>query len=170
MTSRSRVGRGVIVALTLTLVACASAHPAGASGVHLTAADGTVTTLASLRGRGLVVNLWATWCHPCVAEMPVFEQVSKESAAFSVVGVNIGDDAAAATAFASTLGVRYPQYTDVDGALEAALGVSNLPATAFIAADGTLLSVHTGAFTATDLRAAIRQQFGEQSLGADTNA
>jgi thiol-disulfide isomerase/thioredoxin len=160
----------IVVALTLMLAACASTHSSGASGVRLTAADGAAATLASLRGRPLVVNLWATWCHPCVAEMPVFEQVSKQAAGLSVVGVNIGDDAAAATAFASTLGVRYPQYTDVDGALEAALGVSNLPATAFISADGTLLAVHTGAFTADGLRATIRQLFGDRSLGVTTNA
>ena len=104
------------------------------------------------------------------SEMPAFEQVSNGqvshgSTSVSIVGVNIGDDARAAAAFASKLGVHYPQYTDADGALEAALGVSNLPATAFFRSDGTLQSVHTGAYTVDGLREAIRS-----NLGVDTHA
>ena len=166
--------RRAFLVLTVLLAACSAGSTVSTSkapaSVHLTAADGGVTTLSALRGRPLVVNLWATWCHPCVAEMPVFEQVSNEQASHgsrsvSIVGVNIGDDPAAAAAFASKLGVRYPQYTDADGALEAAHGVSNLPATAFFSANGTLQSVHTGAYTADGLRDAIRS-----NLGVDTHA
>lgn len=166
--------RRTFLVLALALAACSAGGAAGTSkgpaSVHLTTADGGVTTLSALRGRPLVVNLWATWCHPCVAEMPVFEQVSNEQASHgsksvSIVGVNIGDDATAAAAFASKLGVHYPQYTDADGALEASLGVSNLPATAFFSADGTLQSVHTGAYMADGLRDAIRS-----NLGVDTHA
>ena len=91
--------RRTFLVLTVILAACSAGSTAstskGPTSVHLTAADGGVTTLSALRGRPLVVNLWATWCHPCVAEMPAFERVSNEQASHgstsvSIVGVKIG--------------------------------------------------------------------------------
>jgi thiol-disulfide isomerase/thioredoxin len=131
-----------------------------ATNVTVTASDGSTTTLATLKGTPLVVNMWATWCHPCVNEMPAFDQVAGSiGSGVKIVGVNVADDAKAASAFAAKLGVHYPQYTDPDGNLSTAFDVSNLPATAFIAADGTVLEVHSGAFTADSLTAAIEQHF-----------
>lgn len=144
----------------VVLLGCSSGVAKGPTTVSLRAADGTNTTLASLDGTPLVVNLWATWCRPCVAEMPVFEQVAALRPAVRIVGVNIGDDPAAAAAFATKVGVSYTQFTDADGALESALSVSGLPSTAFIDAHGKVVSVHTGAFTAAELTAAIDHLVG----------
>ncbi|MEI8240714.1 MAG: TlpA disulfide reductase family protein, partial [Actinomycetota bacterium] len=131
-----------------------------ASDVTVTAADGSATTLAKLKGAPLVVNMWATWCHPCVTEMPAFDSVAGSiGSGVQIIGVNVADDAAAASAFATKLGVHYRQYTDPDGNLSTAFNVSNLPATVFVAADGTVLEVHSGAFTADTLKAAIEQHF-----------
>ena len=58
---------------------------------------------------------------------------------------------------AADLGVSYPQFTDPDGGLSTALAVTGLPATAFFDADGKLVDVHQGAYTADELRAAIEQ-------------
>ena len=131
--------------------------------VPFTTTDGATASLASLRGTPVVVNLWATWCAPCVREMPAFDEVAAEQAGLSggvqIIGVNVGDSAEAATAFAADLGVDYPQYTDPDGELSTALSVTGYPATAFVDADGKLLDVHQGAFTADELRAAIARLF-----------
>jgi cytochrome c biogenesis protein CcmG/thiol:disulfide interchange protein DsbE len=122
--------------------------------------------LAKLKGTPLVVNMWATWCHPCVKEMPAFDTVASTTTGVRVVGVNVADDAAAAAAFAKKLGVTYEQFTDPDGKLSTAFDVSNLPATAFIAADGTVLEVYSGAYTAATLRASIDQHFHSTSGGS----
>ena len=126
-----------------------------------TASDGQRTTIADFHGTPVVVNLWATWCTPCVAEMPAFDQVAGTQAGVAIIGVNVGDTAAAATAFAADLGVTYPQYTDPDGQLSTALHATGYPATAFFSADGTLLELHQGALTADELRAAISRHFAE---------
>ena len=157
--------RWLVAALvTVSITACGSSSSKGtakaATDVTVTAADGSPTTLSKLKGTPLVVNMWATWCHPCVNEMPAFDAVASSiGSGVKIVGVNVADDAAAASAFATKLGVHYPQYTDPDGNLSTAFDVSNLPATAFIAADGTVLEVHSGAFTADSLKAAIEQHF-----------
>ena len=123
----------------------------------VTDAAGAEVVVSEISDGPLVVNLWATWCPPCVAEMPAFDEVAldPDTAGVTIVGINVGDEADAATAFATELGVTYPQYTDPDGLLSTALEVSALPATAFFAADGTLVSVHSGAFTAEIGRAHV---------------
>lgn len=128
----------------------------------VTDASGAVVTIDDITDGPLVANLWATWCPPCIAEMPAFDEVADDPdvAGVTIVGVNVGDSADAATAFADELGVTYPQFTDPDGLLSTTLAVSALPATAFFDDDGTLVRVHSGAFTADELRAAIRDAFG----------
>lgn len=150
-------------ALGLLAASCGGGSAAsGPSAVTVSDAAGAAVRVADIADGPLVVNLWATWCPPCVGEMPAFDEVAADPPVdgVSVVGVNVGDEASAATAFAADLGVSYPQYTDPDGRLSAALSVSALPATAFFAADGTLVNVHSGAFTADELRAAIIDEFG----------
>jgi thiol-disulfide isomerase/thioredoxin len=127
--------------------------------VKFTAADGSGTTLASMTGTPVVVNMWATWCTPCVKEMPAFDDVASSIDGVRVIGVNVGDTAEAASKFAADLGVSYEQFTDPDGNLSTALSVSGLPATAFVDADGTVIEVHQGAYTAPELRDAIAQHF-----------
>lgn len=130
--------------------------------IELGTADGGTTTLAAEADGLLVVNLWATWCGPCVAEMPVFDEVADERAAdATVLGINVGDTAAEATAFAAELGVDYAMLTDPDGRLQTALGVNSLPATVFIAPSGEVLDVHQGAYTHDDLHAALDRALTE---------
>jgi thiol-disulfide isomerase/thioredoxin len=52
-----------------------AASPAPAAAITFTDADGKETTLADFAGQGLVINLWATWCPPCVAEMPALDRL-----------------------------------------------------------------------------------------------
>jgi len=161
---RPRSARIVALAGAIGLFAtsCGGGDAApGAAQVTVTSADGSAVRIADIADGPLVVNLWATWCPPCVEEMPAFDEVATDLPVdgVTIVGVNVGDEADAATAFAAERGVTYRQYTDPDGLLSAALSVSALPATAFFAADGTLVSVHSGAFTADELRDAIRDAF-----------
>lgn len=146
---------------------CSSGDSTGdgsAVGVQIAAADGRQTTLASFAGTPLVVNMWATWCKPCVREMPDFDAVADTAEGVRIVGVNVGDEPADATAFAEALGVSYEQFTDAEGALSDAFGVSGLPATAFIAADGTVLEVSQGALSAGSLREKITSHFPEADV------
>jgi thiol-disulfide isomerase/thioredoxin len=146
------------LAASFLLAGCSSSDPTDASE-HLTQSfvllDGSTTTLGDLLaedGRPLVINLWATWCAPCLEEMPDFEkthQTYKDEVRF--VGINISDSPARAAERIDQLGITYLLGADPDGDFLLTFGAVGLPATAFISADGTLIDVHMGRTTAPDL-------------------
>jgi len=160
----------VLLAAAL-LVACGGSNSddpsprTAALDLTFSAADGGSARLGDFAGTPVVVNLWATWCSPCVKEMPAFDEVAAElQGRVAIIGVSVADEPTAAAAFAADLGVTYPIYADPDGGLQTAFSVASLPATVFIGADGTVLDVHSGAYTADELRAAINASFPDQGL------
>jgi thiol-disulfide isomerase/thioredoxin len=78
--------------------------------LHGTTLTGARFDLKSLRGRVVVVNVWASWCPPCIAEAPALQQVHEQTEAEGVafVGIDNESDLAAATAHERRFGVTYP--------------------------------------------------------------
>ena len=148
-----------IVALLLGVAACAGGDE-GADGtlpdvtLPPLQGDGEPLELAGLGGPA-VVNLWATWCAPCRRELPAFQDVSEQRTDVSFVGVDIGEDAAAAQAFLDELGVTFPQYADQGAELTDALGTAALPVTLIVGDDGQITTTHIGPLSVDDLHAAL---------------
>jgi thiol-disulfide isomerase/thioredoxin len=119
--------------------------------------------LAGLRGRPVLVNVWAQWCGPCRAEAPYLQQVAAGNRSGAlIVGVDYVDpQPALAIEFAQASGWRYPQLTDPDKALAAPLQIAGPPYTFFVRADGTIVARHAGGFTSVDqIRSLARQHLG----------
>ncbi|HUH06930.1 MAG TPA: TlpA disulfide reductase family protein [Egibacteraceae bacterium] len=124
-------------------------------------ADGDQVDVLAYRGRPLVVNFWASWCGPCVEEMPDFEQVGTELAGqVAMLGVNVRDAPGQAQRFAEEAGVTYDLAVDADRELEIGVGVFGLPTTLFVDADGTIVLHHTGPLNAEQLRGLIAERLG----------
>ena len=114
-----------------------------------------------LRGRPLVLNVWASWCIPCRKEMPAFQSVySQAQGKVGFLGVDYLDEERAARRLSADTGVSYPLAADPKGTQAGKLGVTALPTTLFFSADGVLRGRRFGELDAARLRAAIRTYFG----------
>jgi len=118
--------------------------------------DGRTDGLANYRGRVVLMNLWATWCPPCQEEMPALERFAREEAGKVVVlGVDQGESAGVAGAFARAHGVTFPILVDEQqqyGRTYAALG---LPTSIVVGRDGKIVRGIDGAMTLAQMRAAV---------------
>jgi cytochrome c biogenesis protein CcmG, thiol:disulfide interchange protein DsbE len=136
-------------------------YPAGtpAPALRLPGLDGARVDLATLRGRPVVVNFWATWCEPCVREFPLLRSAAAghRGQRLVVVGVLTGDRPAAARAFVRRHRATWPVGLDPDATAAGRWGAVGLPHTYFVRADGTLASHQLGELT----RASLDRQLAE---------
>lgn len=118
--------------------------------------DGEEASVADYAGTPMVVNFFASWCVPCVREMPAFEQVHQDVGdQVAFVGVNVQDSETEGQAIVDDTGITYDVGRDPDGSLLASFGGVAMPTTVLVDADGTIVRVLSGATTAEELRAAI---------------
>lgn len=100
----------------------------------------------------MVINFWASWCTPCLGELPRFEQAyqaHKDQLEF--LGLNLQDSSRSAAQVVENTGLSYPLGIDAQGQLFQALGGFGMPTTLFIADDGTVLERYTGEISADQL-------------------
>jgi cytochrome c biogenesis protein CcmG/thiol:disulfide interchange protein DsbE len=97
---------------------------------------------SDLRGGPVVLNFWASWCAPCLEEMPLFEEKWRayEDEGLTFVGVVFEDTRASALDFVQANDITYPIVWDPDKTLGGALGVDPLPETFFIDSGWELVS------------------------------
>lgn len=109
---------------------------------------GGQVTLSALRGKVVLVNLWATWCPPCRAEMPAIEKVyqSFKPQGLEVLAVNMTnqDSETAAAAFIQEFGLTFPIPLDRNGDVGARYVLRGLPSSFFIDRKGIIRSVVVG--------------------------
>lgn len=119
--------------------------------------DGETLTLADFRGRPVVLNFFASWCPPCLAEMPDFEAVHQEVAGEVVfLGAAMQDDSRELSLdVVERTGVTYDLAWDPAGDLFRAFGGFNMPTTVFIDADGRFVQRHNGIMSIDQLRSAV---------------
>jgi len=118
----------------------------------LTGLDGGAIHLpADFAGRPLLVNVWASWCGPCIKEMPELDRFAREQDdnGAQVLGLAL-DEAQAVRDFLRRIPVAYPQAIDAPGPADAGVRLGNprgvLPYTALVSADGRLLKQKIGPF------------------------
>jgi cytochrome c biogenesis protein CcmG/thiol:disulfide interchange protein DsbE len=125
---------------------------------------GSHVSLERYRGRLVVMNLWASWCPPCRAEMPDLQRLATLYAGrgIAVLGVNEGESAERARAFAESLQIRFPIWIDGNeqyGRTYAALG---LPTTIILDRRGVVVRGFDGAMTLDQMRAVVGPLMAER--------
>ena len=112
-----------------------------------TALDGSRVDLASLRGRPVIVNFWASWCGPCREEFPLLQEklaALGPTDGLQIVGVLYKDEPELAQRFLADFGATWPTIDDPDDGFAAAYRVAAPPQTYFIDRDGVLRGIQVG--------------------------
>lgn len=128
--------------------------------------QGQTVRLSDLRGKPVLVNLWASWCAPCKAEMPAMQEVYEAYSqhGFTILAVNttFQDDQAAANAFVTERGLTFPVLYDLDGAVSRQYQVRSMPSSFFVDSEGVIRrTVYGGPMPEALLRAEIERLLEE---------
>jgi len=156
----------LVCALTL-LAACAPVTPPTpaddafpAPDFTLTALDGETFRLSELRGGWVLLNFWATWCPPCVDEMPALQALDDTYGhRLTVLGINQREDASVVRAFAADHAIRFPLLLNPDDATLLAYQVIGLPQTVLVDPAGNIRFRSFGPVGA-ELDGALREALG----------
>jgi len=121
-------------------------QPVSIKDFKLSPLNGGVSNLASLKGKIVLLNFWATWCPPCRAEMPSIQKLWEKTKdrAFTVAAVSSGEAGAEVSGFLSKNGFSYPVYLDQSGEVGSAFGVRSIPTTYIIDKQGRVIAGTVG--------------------------
>jgi len=140
----------------------AAGGPSGLAGQRAPIFDlrddrGRAVSLQQYRGALVVMNLWASWCPPCRAEMPDLQRLAETEAGrgIAVVGVNEGESPQRARAFADSLGIRFPIWVDGAQQYGRTYNALGLPTTVILDRQGVVIRAFDGPLTLDEMRAAV---------------
>ena len=114
--------------------------------------DGKTHRLESYRGKRVVLNFWASWCGPCISEIPAFSRFAKEHPEVPVLGLSTDKRQADAEGAVDRLGIDYPVL--MAGPLANTYDIRSLPTTVIVDTDGRVDSVHVNSMSFRALRKA----------------
>ena len=151
MNKMVKVILAIILLLGLLITGCSSGNstPTPNEGTHvgnlapdfqLKNLDGQSVSLSDLQGKPVLINFWATWCHPCIYEMPYLQQVYEEwsDKGLMVLAINIGESSAQVEAFMQSHDLSLPVLLDAKQAVAQKYNIWSIPTTFFIDKDGII--------------------------------
>lgn len=133
----------------------------------VTTRSGELLTSASLRGKVVLVNVWATWCPPCRAEMPALQQLADAYAAEGMVLLGLSVDRGSAgevDAFLAERGITYPVAIVDDQVIAAFGGVRGYPTSFLVDRQGVVQHTVMGPVAPLTLRPAIRRLLADSTV------
>jgi cytochrome c biogenesis protein CcmG/thiol:disulfide interchange protein DsbE len=114
--------------------------------------DTSSVSLAQVRGTPMVINVWASWCPPCIEELPLLEKVSRElDGEVDFIGINIEDDPTKALQLMQDFGITYPSVIDRSGDTRAPLTIPGPPVTYFVSSKGVISGRWDGAIPSEEI-------------------
>lgn len=139
----------IVIALALGLQSLQRTRAGGyeAADFELPDLDGRVHKLSDYRGKVVFLNLWATWCPPCIAEMPSIEALHRRFGSDGLVVLAVSEDGGGDSVvrpFVERLGVTFPVLLDPDGTVSPRYGVTGYPETFVIGRDGRVVEHFIG--------------------------
>ena len=158
----------LVLAITLSLVATVcqcGGNPAPQVGkpapdFELPDLSGQSVSLGDLQGKPVLVNFWATWCGPCVYEMPYIQEVHDEweGKDLVVLAINVGEGSSEVQQFMEDNNLSFPVLLDTNGKLAEIYSIRGIPTTIFIDMEGVIQAMKIGAFPS---KAAIEENLSK---------
>ena len=143
----------LLVSLTISATAFAGTPGEVETGGHLREAklqglSGATKKFSDFKGKPLIINVWASWCGPCRAEMGSLERLARRynGKQFNVIGISTDDDRNAAAAYIKKSKVTFENFIDSNVYLENMLGADTIPLTILVDAQGKVLDKARGAY------------------------
>src|ERR1700690_3944276 len=130
--------------------------------------DGKTVHLSDFRGKGVLLNFWATWCQPCKIEMPWFAELQKQYGpqGLQVIGVAMDDASPKEIGeFAQKMSVNYPVLVGKDAVGDQYGGIPYLPSTFYISRDGKVVDRVYGLVSRSEIENNIQKALGQQGQG-----
>lgn len=162
-----RIASGVLGLSAVLLLAAMSGIPRLNQGdrapdFSLEDLAGHSIRLVDYHGKPVLLHFWATWCKPCVKELPEIEAGYRalHDQGFTVLAINVGDDKADVREFTNRLGLTFPVLLDPGWHTAERYNVTGLPVSIFVSRQGTVQDKVTGG-TLTEEK--IRQRFGNDT-------
>jgi thiol-disulfide isomerase/thioredoxin len=145
------------LAALLLFAASAGAEAPKKPALEVKTLDGGTFDLAAERGKWVIVNFWATWCSPCIKEMPDISRFVAAREDVDAIGLAFGDEEEAdIVAFLGKHPVKYPvANVPIDAPPKDFGAPKGLPTTYLIAPDGSIAKKFTGPVTSSELEKAI---------------
>lgn len=131
-----------------------------APNFELETVDGQVTRLSNFKGRFVILNFWATWCAPCIKEMPELQKAHRhfKEKGIEIVAINFAESKASVNKFAENNRLSFPILLDRFGSTSEKYKVLNLPVTYFITPDGIIRDkIYGGGITEDMIQTKIKQ-------------
>lgn len=157
-TSRRAPAANRAVSLSGSATPKVTANPGALYAASLPDLAGNTIALSQLKGRPVVANFWATWCAPCVEEMPHLDALSKSLPNIQFVGIGI-DTAANIAQFVTKIPVSYPLYVAGHAGIglvrELGNAAGGLPFTVLLDAEGHIFDTILGQVSLEDLQKRI---------------
>lgn len=164
---------GILVAVAVLAASffyTSRAHGEAAGGdvlglptVSLRDLAGGAVAPTSFKGHPLFINMWASWCPPCRAEMPDLQRLyaRAKGSGFVILGDDQGESEDAARRFASHAGVTFPILLDTSQQISSQFGTSGLPTTLVFDRAGHLVDVVAGMMTASTMQVELHKAFAQ---------
>jgi peroxiredoxin len=116
--------------------------------------SGNMLNLLDTRGESVIINFWATWCTPCIVEMPALQDLHEETG-IRIIGVNMGESRSTVEQWIAENGITYDIVLDLQGQISQAYRLRGQPSTYIVAPDGIITHIFYGAVAMDALQNAL---------------
>ncbi len=137
-------------------------EPVQVPDFEMTLLGGDTAAFTDYQGKKVILNFWATWCGPCVGEMPAFQKLAEEYPdELVILAVNCGEDQATVEKFVQDNEYTFPVVVDEDGAVQSVFGeINSIPLTIIIDENGYIVTGHVGASDADSMYELYKEDLG----------